>query len=68
MFQRKKKVLVRILDSPRSMVIDPAFILVPLPDGKLLILHPNNGGTFETISDQEAFRLASEAENRMHVA
>lgn len=54
---RKKKVLVRILDSPMKMIIEPKFILVPLPDGKVLILH----GHFEHIRDADAFDLAYKA-------
>ncbi len=64
MFPRKKKVLVRILDSPRSMIIDPKFIAVPLPNGKILILQ----GDFENVSDQEAFRLAANAADQAKVA
>lgn len=58
---RKKKVHVRILDVPRKLTIDPSFIAVPLSDGRELILH----GDFEHIRDEEAYRLAQNAVDRI---
>lgn len=57
----KKKVRVRILDVPLKMIIEPTFILAPLPDGKVLILH----GDFENIRDEEAFRIVSNASDKI---
>lgn len=58
---RKKKALVRILDTPLKMIIEPTFILAPLPDGKVLILH----GNFEHIRDEDAFHLVANASDKI---
>lgn len=58
---RKKKVLVRILDTPLKMIIEPTFILTPLPDGRVMILH----GNFENIPDAEAFRIVKDTTDKL---
>lgn len=68
MFTFKKKALVRILDTPLKMQINPEVILVPYIDergqNKVLLIT----GSFENITDQAAYLLASDAVDRVRVA
>lgn len=59
MFLKKKPVHARIIDVPNKMYIEPTFIAVPLPNGKVLILH----GNFEQIRDEDANLLV---QNTLH--
>lgn len=65
---RKKKATVRILDTPLKLEIKPEVILVPYTDvvgqSKILMIT----GSFEHITDQEAYRLAAEATDRLNAA
>jgi hypothetical protein len=65
---RKKKAIVRILDSPLRLQIFPEVILVPYTDGlaggQILMIT----GNFEHITDQEAYRLAADATDKFRAA
>lgn len=61
MFRLRKPVHVRIIDVPSSMYIEPTFIAVPLPNGKVLVLH----GNFESISDDDADLLVQNRLDKM---
>lgn len=60
---RKKKALVRILDVPTPMIIEPTFIAVNLPNNKVMIIH----GNFENITDDDANLLAHKARTKLAV-
>lgn len=65
---RKKQALVRILDTPLKLEIKPEVILVPYTDqngqSKILMIT----GKFENITDQEAYRIAANATDKLVAA
>lgn len=64
---RKKQALVRILDTPITLMIKPELILVPYrdPNGKDKVILIT--GCFENITDDEAQQLAADATQKLHV-
>lgn len=61
---RKKKVLVRILDTPIKMEIHPTHIITPIDGGKVMILF----GDFKHLRDEDAYLLVQNTKTRPQAA
>jgi hypothetical protein len=54
---RQPSTVVRLLDVPIKMTIEPNFIITPIGEDKVMIIY----GTFTHVKDQDAYKIVENA-------